>query len=94
MGKKLPPQRTPRKFVYAAIRKIWLYSRERQYTIKAENSTCEECGEKGNVHVHHRDGTSLKKIVDMIYDVLLVNPDKLEVLCIDCHKDKHKKGGK
>ena len=90
MPKKLPPYRTKRALVYAAIRKIWLYSRERAYTLKIEGNRCEECNKTEGVEVHHKDGTSLKAIVDMIYEVLLVHPDRLEVLCKDCHNEKHK----
>ena len=90
MGKKLPPYRTKRAAVYAVIRKIWLYSKERQFALKAEGNQCEECNSKENIHVHHKDGTSLKAIVDLIYEKLLVHPDRLEVLCEDCHNEKHR----
>ena len=90
MPRKLPPYRTKRSFVYAAIRKVWLYSKERQHALKAENHQCEECNSKDNIHVHHKDGTSLKEVVDLIYERLLVHPDRLEVLCEDCHKEAHK----
>lgn len=91
MPKKLPPYRTPRKLVYAAIRKIWLYSPERRYALKIEGRQCEECNSKDDIHVHHKDGTSLKAVVDLIYEILLVHPDRLEVLCKDCHIAKHRK---
>ena len=93
MPKKLPPYRTPRAKVYAAIRRyIWMMSKERQYVLKIEGRQCEECNRKENIGIHHKDGTPLKAIVDLIYDVLLVHPDKLECLCKGCHDKKHERG--
>ena len=92
MGKKLPPWRTKRVVVYKALYKLWMYSNERKAALKAEGCQCEECNTTDNIHVHHRDGTSLKAVVDLIYEILLVHPDKLEVLCRDCHGNRHQSG--
>lgn len=92
MSRKKP--QTPRSRVRASLRQLWLRSRERAAAIKAESNTCEECNRKGSVakgreikiEVHHRDGSGLDEIVDKVYEKLLCNPDRLQVLCKDCHK--------
>ena len=86
--------------ITAMLRKLWLWSPERRAALKRDNNTCQMCGKKASkakgkefkVEVHHKDGTPLKKVVELIRKYLLVNPDKLETLCRDCHKKKH--GGK
>jgi 5-methylcytosine-specific restriction endonuclease McrA len=98
MGKKLPT--TPRSRVRAALRSVWLRSRERQAAIKRENNCCEECGRKGSkakgkevaIEVHHlaEEGINWERIMDYIYRHLLCDPKHLEVLCKDCHDHRHK----
>lgn len=98
MGKKLPT--TPRSRVRAALRQLWLRSRERAAAIKREGNTCEVCGKKGSVakgrevkiEVHHIDGVEWEQMIDYIFRHLLVSPDKLMVLDKDCHKEVHEKG--
>ena len=95
MGKKLLS--TPRSRVKAAIRQVWLRSRERAAAIKRESNTCEHCRTKGSVakgrevriEVHHLDGIQWEQIIDYIYRHVLVDPAHLEVLCKECH---HKVG--
>jgi len=41
------------------------------------------------VEVHHRDGVEWIELIDLVYQYLLCHPDKLEVLCKDCHKLTH-----
>jgi len=92
---KKKPQ-TPRSRVKSALRQLWLRSRERAAAIKAESNTCEECNRKGSVakgrevkiEVHHLDGIDWDFLVDEVFKVLLVNPDRLQVLCKKCHKEK------
>lgn len=84
---------TPRSRVRAALRQLWLRSRERAAAIKAESNTCEECNRKGSVakgkeikiEVHHLEGVEWDFLIDEVYRVLLVNPDKLQVFCKECH---------
>lgn len=98
MGKKL--EHTPRSRIKSALRQLSLRSRERAATVKRDNNTCQECGAKGSVAkgrevktvVHHKRGIKWDKIIDFIYQELLVHPDHQEVLCKDCH-DKHDTGG-
>jgi predicted HNH restriction endonuclease len=96
MGKRQP--NTPRSRVRAALRQLWLRSRERAAALKAESYTCEMCnvkqskarGNRVDIEVHHLDGVQWDYLIDEVYRVLLVNPDRLQVLCKDCHKDiKH-----
>jgi hypothetical protein len=96
MGKKQP--NTPRSRVRAALRQLWLRSRERASALKSEGYTCEMCNRKQStkkghevkMECHHLDGVQWEYLIDEVYRVLLVNPDRLQVLCKDCHRDiKH-----
>ncbi len=96
MGKKLP--HTPTSRIKSALRQLSLRSRERAATVKRDNNTCQQCGVKGSVAkgrvvkttVHHKHGIDWSKIIKFIRKELLVDPDKQEVLCVDCHKKGHK----
>jgi len=92
MGRKLPT--TPRSKVRAAIRQTFLRSRERAAAMKAAGYTCACCGVKQSkakgrevaVEVHHRDGIgNWEKVIDLIFEEILCRPDRLEVLCKECH---------
>ena len=91
--------KTPRSQIYGALRQLWMRSRERAECMKINKYTCERCGIKQSkkkgmevkVNVHHRKGvTNWQKIIDMLREELLCNPELLEVLCVDCHKKEHK----
>lgn len=93
MSKRLST--TPRSIIRHAIRQVWLRSRERAAAIKAETNTCEECNQKGSVakgrqvkiEVHHQEPPDMEMIIDAFFKSgLLCNPDRLTVLCKDCHK--------
>lgn len=97
MGKRLST--TPRSKVRAAIRQLFLRSRERAAALKREKYTCQSClvkqskakGKEQKVEVHHKEGIgNWETIIDHIFSEILCDPLKLEVLCPDCHK---KKGG-
>ena len=86
---------TPRSKIRSALRKwIWLRSRERASALKREGYRCQECKQKQSkakgkelyVEVHHLDGTGIDKLIDCVYEYLLHNPDRLKVLCEDCHE--------
>lgn len=95
MGKKLPT--TPKSRVRSALRQVWLRSRERAAAIKREGGCCEICnrkqskakGKELSIEVHHLDGIEWEKIIEYVYRHLLVHPDKLEVLCKECHGKEH-----
>ena len=95
MAKKLPT--TPRSKVRAAIRQLWLRSRERASALKRDNYTCQTCGVKQSkakgreqkVEVHHLDGIEWDNIIDYIYRHVLVDPKNLETICPECHKKEH-----
>lgn len=96
MGKKLP--HTPRSKVKDALRRLWLRSRERAAALKAANRSCQHCGVKASVakgkeqkvEVHHKNGVkNWDKVMDAVYEFLLVSPEELEVLCPECHKNEH-----
>jgi len=98
MSKRLP--HTPRSRIKAALRQLSLRSRERAATVKRDKNTCVKCGVKGSVAkgkevktvVHHKNGIeNWDKVIDMIYEELLVHPDKMETLCKGCHDKLHEK---
>lgn len=98
MGKKLP--HTPKSRVRAALRQVWLRSRERAAAIKREGGCCQTCGVKQSkakgreqkIVVHHKEGIDIWiDLLDLVYDKLLCHPDGLEVLCPECHDEEHKK---
>lgn len=100
MGKKLPT--TPRSRIRAALRQVWLRSRERAAALKRAKYCCERCGVKASVakdrvvklHVHHKGHvTNWDKIIDLVFEELLCDPQFLEVLCVEkCHKEEHSNG--
>jgi len=95
MGKKT--LYTPRSKVRASLRQLWLRSRERAFALKRGGYVCQVCGIKQSkakgkevsVVVHHREGIDWENLIDLVYERLLVNPDKLETLCTNCHKETH-----
>ena len=99
MSKKLPT--TPRSKVRAAIRQLWLRSRERAAALKRDGYTCQTCGVKQStakgkiqkVEVHHLDGIQWDNIIDYIFRHVLVDPKGLETICPECHKKEHENKG-
>jgi predicted HNH restriction endonuclease len=97
MGKK--SLSTPRSKVRAAIRQLWLRSRERAAALKRDGYTCQTCfnkqskskGREFKVQVHHLDGIEWENIIDYIFRHVLVDPEKLKTICEDCHKKEHEK---
>lgn len=98
MAKK--KESTPRSRVRSALRQVWLRSRERAAAIKRENGCCEVCGKKQSaargrevrLEIHHQDGVALEEIIDLVFQELLCHPDRLTVLCSDCHDGEHHDG--
>ena len=95
MGKRLPY--TPNGKITSALRQLWLRSRERAAAMKREKYTCERCGVKQStakgkevkVVVHHKDRIDWTGIAQLVRDRIMQTPDKLEVLCVDCHDKEH-----
>ncbi len=86
--------------IKAALRQLWLRSRERAQAIKRDNYSCRNCGAKQSrakgkevyVEVHHRDKIlNWQQIYEVIRECLLCSPDKMETLCKECHKAQEKK---
>lgn len=86
---------TKRAQVKSALRKLWLWSKERNQAIQEAHYTCQRCGIKKSVkkgfevkvEVHHKEGIgNWEKVIDLIFEELLCSADKLEVLCKECHK--------
>lgn len=101
MGKRLP--NTPRSKVRSALRQLFLRSRERAACLKEAQYTCARCGAKQSkakgqevaVEVHHRAKIlNWDKLIDMIYEELLCDPNNLETLCKSCHGDETTNGEK
>lgn len=92
MSRKLP--HTPRSRVRSALRQLWLRSRERAAALKRDGYTCQRCnvkqskakGREVDVTVHHKDGVAWEALIDLVYERLLVDPERLETLCRGCHE--------
>ena len=84
---------TPRFRIKAALRRLWLSSKERSAALKREGYCCERChvkqskakGREVKVEVHHRNGIDWEDIINYIMRQLLPDPAELEVLCKECH---------
>jgi len=92
-SRKLPT--TPRSKVRSALRQLFLRSRERAAALKRDSYTCQSCGRKQSkakgkefdVQVHHVEGIgNWEMVIDTVFDELLCSPDKLRVLCPECHE--------
>ena len=94
MGKK-DEFRTPNTRIRAALRMLWMRSRERQACIKKHSNTCQEkgCGKKGSVavgrevkiEVHHLKEPNWERIFSVIREELLVPHTDMVPLCKECH---------
>jgi len=91
MPKKQP--NTPRSRIRAALRQLFLRSRERAAALKEAGYRCQRCGVKQSkakgrevsVEVHHKSGINNWDVLfDAVYRHLL-NKDDMEVLCRECH---------
>ena len=87
-------ERTSRARIKAALRLLWLRSRERSQCLKNNNYSCCHCGVKQSkakgqeqkIEVHHKQGVdNWDKVIDAIQEYLLCDPTHLESLCPDCH---------
>ena len=99
MSRRIP--QTPNSQIRSGFRSIWLRSRERAHALRAAHHCCERCGVKGRakdtrngpkqkLEVHHRDGiVDWDALVSLFRRRILPNPDRLEVLCPECHKKEH-----
>jgi len=95
MGRKLP--NTPRSRIRAALRQLWLRSRERAKALKDSGYRCVDCGvkqtaakgKKLTLEVHHEPKIDWDGILDLIAERLLNVPQV--PLCKDCHKKRHDK---
>lgn len=95
MSRKKP--NTPRSRVTSALRQLWLRSRERAKALKGTGYKCRDCGAKQskakgkevNLEVHHDPPILWKKVIDMVFEVVLNAPQY--PLCKDCHKKVHNK---
>ena len=96
MSKRLPY--TPNSAIKAALRRLWLRSRERQSTLKRDNYSCCRCGDKQSkakgkevkVNVHHKHFVpNWDVIYQVIRESLLCSPEYMETLCDKCHDKEH-----
>lgn len=96
MGKK--SERTTRSQIRAALRRLFLRSRERAAAIKRDHYSCNICGSKQSrakgrevyVESHHMDGVlNWDELFNAVYEHLLCHPDHLITLCKDCHDKEH-----
>lgn len=99
MGRKLPT--TPRSKVRAALRLLFMRSRERAASLKRDGNTCQICGKKKSVakgrevkvECHHNNGIdNWEYVIDAIFKHILCDPKHMTTLCVDCHKEAHETG--
>ena len=92
MGKKLAY--TPNSRIKSALRQLWLRSRERAAALKRDGYRC-SCGKKQSrakgkevyIEVHHQEGIlNWSDVYEFLRAGLLCGPEKLIVLCQECHK--------
>ena len=85
--------------IRSALRRLFLRSRERGARIKYDKYTCCRCGAKQSkargreiaVEVHHLEGVeNWPELFRVVREYLLCSPDKMETLCVSCHKDESK----
>lgn len=95
MGKKLTY--TPNSKIKAALRMLFLRSRERAAALKRDKYTCQCCGVKQSrikgkevyVEVHHKQHIlNWQKVYDAVREYILCDPENMETLCKQCHKEK------
>jgi hypothetical protein len=94
MGKKL--EYTPNSKIRQALRKLTLWSRERNAAMKRDKYTCTTCGKKKSarkgfevkVEAHHKNGIDWQGVCDFIRERVLQTADDYECQCDDCHKIK------
>jgi len=86
VGKRLP--HTPRSQIRSALRQLWMRSRERAAALKRAGRRCEQCGSKDHLEVHHLEPPDWNLMLEYIQRHLLQEPDKLEVLCRECHEEE------
>ena len=95
MAKKLPY--TPNSRIKSALRQLWLRSRERAKRLKIDNYTCQKCGIKQSrakgrevyIEVNHKEGVlNWEEVYRVIREFLLCDPEYLETLCKECHKQE------
>ena len=97
MGCKSPY--TTNSAIRSALHKLWLHSRERSSAIKRDGYCCQVCGVKQSkakgkevtVNVHHLEGVKWVDIFEYVRSNLLVKPEHLQTLCVDCHQKEHQK---
>ncbi len=85
---------TKRGAITRVLRKLWMWSPERYEAMRRAGHSCEKCGVKKSVakgkeqklEVHHKKGEiDWDKIIKVIREELLCDPDELEALCPECH---------
>jgi len=98
--KKAKPRKDKVSTITSALRRIWLYSAQRQETLKRAGGICEECGTEcaksrvdaektGNpmIEVHHVEPCDLTKLAKLVHAAMFPGADKLDALCGSCHKE-------
>ena len=89
-------ERTTKSRIRSALRQLFLRSKERAACLKRDNYTCQFCKRKQTtkkgfefkVQVHHKEGIKVwDEMIELIQKDLLCDPDKLQTLCTDCHRE-------
>lgn len=62
----------------------------REIKIRSVNGRCERCSGIGQ-EVHHRNRLTVENVDD---SAISLNPENLELLCLECHNKEHKRFSK
>ena len=81
---------TPKSRIVSVLRRLWMFSRERNERLKIDKRTCWTCKGKEHPEVHHIDPVKMDRIIKVIREELLVGPEKLMTVCRECHRREHK----
>lgn len=81
---------TPKSRIVSVLRRLWMFSRERNERLKIDKRTCWTCKGKEHPEVHHIDPVKMDRIIKVIREELLVGPEKLMTVCHECHRRGHK----
>lgn len=77
---------TPRSRITSYLRRLWMYSRERAERKRIDKNTCQYCGSKEHLEVHHYEEIPWDVIIRFIYKYILVSTKDCVTLCRKCHK--------
>jgi predicted HNH restriction endonuclease len=92
---------TKKTHIVRGLRQIWLRSAERAEALKRDGYTCQVCkrkqtmkkGQEFKVQVHHKAGIgNWDRVIEVIREEILCDPNQLQTLCKECHDLEEQNG--